>query len=98
MNETLVGNITVGQLLALIILGALVGSLVGRLLKNRRKGYGLAGNMIVGLIGALIGGILFDILDVGFGRDVAITLNDFVAAIVGALIFVGLLGLIQNRR
>ncbi|MFW5691022.1 MAG: GlsB/YeaQ/YmgE family stress response membrane protein [Chloroflexota bacterium] len=97
MNEAIIGNITLAQILAYIVLGALAGSLVGRLLKNRRKGYGLMGNLIVGIIGAIIGGILFDLLEVGFGRDVVITLNDFIAALVGAFIFVGLVWIINRR-
>jgi uncharacterized membrane protein YeaQ/YmgE (transglycosylase-associated protein family) len=96
MDSVIFGSITLGQFIAWIILGLLIGSLVGRLLKNRKRGFGLLGNLIIGLIGAVIGGILFDFLDVGFGRDIALSLNDFVAAFVGALLFVGLVTLIRR--
>ncbi len=96
MSEIIFGSITLGQLIAWIILGVLIGSLVGRLITKGRRGFGSVGNLVIGLVGAVIGGILFDFLDVGFGRDVALSLNDFVAAFVGALIFVGLVMLVRR--
>lgn len=96
MNEALIGNITAGQLLAWVILGLLVGSFVGRLVRRRQRGFGLIGNLVIGLVGAVIGGFLFDALDVQLGRDVVLSLNDFIAAFCGALIFIALVTLIRR--
>jgi len=52
-----------------------------------RKGLGLLRNLGVGLIGALVGGLLFRMLGLAPGLDrVAISLRDVVAAFVGSLI------------
>lgn len=97
MSETIIGDVTFGQIIAWVILGVLIGSLVGRMVRNRKRGYGMVGNLLVGLIGAVIGGILFELLDITWGSDVALTLNDFIAAFAGAFIFVGILALINRR-
>jgi uncharacterized membrane protein YeaQ/YmgE (transglycosylase-associated protein family) len=96
MNEPIIGSITGGQLIAWIILGLLVGSFVGRIIRTRRRGFGIIGNLIIGLVGAVIGGILFDVLRVEFGREVVLSLNDFVAAFCGALIFIAVVTLIRR--
>lgn len=96
MNEAIIGNITAGQLLAWVILGLLVGSFVGRIVRRRQRGFGLIGNLVIGLVGAVIGGFLFDALDVQLGRDVVLSLNDFIAAFCGALIFIALVTLIRR--
>ncbi|MBN1679514.1 MAG: GlsB/YeaQ/YmgE family stress response membrane protein [Anaerolineae bacterium] len=75
------------QIIIWLIVGALAGSLVGMLITRDRKGFGLVRNLIVGLLGALIGGVIFDILDVDLGLgDLAITAEDLVAAFVGSLL------------
>jgi hypothetical protein len=44
----------------ILIVGAIAGWLAGQVMKG--GGYGLLGDIIVGLIGALIGGIIFSAL------------------------------------
>ena len=52
-----------------------------------RKGLGLLRNLGVGLVGALVGGLLFRVLGLAPGLDrVAISLRDVVTAFVGSLI------------
>ena len=47
------------------IIGAVAGWLAGQIIRGR--GFGLIGNLIVGVIGALLGGILFDLLRIAAG-------------------------------
>jgi uncharacterized membrane protein YeaQ/YmgE (transglycosylase-associated protein family) len=89
----------VTQVLVWMVIGGLVGSLVGTLVKRDRKGFGRRGNLIIGLFGALIGGALFELLgiDLGLG-DVSVSLEDLVAAFVGALIFLVVVRVIQKGK
>jgi len=97
VNTELIGSITVADLIVYLILGLLVGSLVGRLVKNRKKGYGITGNLVVGVVGAVIGGLIFDLLDINLLENVQVSGNDFLAAFVGAFIFLGILTLVRRR-
>ncbi len=81
-------EITTTELAVWIVVGALAGSLAGMVVRRRKEGFGRWGNLGVGLVGALIGGFLFDVLDIDLGlADISISLGDVVAAFVGALIF-----------
>ncbi|MCL2154460.1 MAG: GlsB/YeaQ/YmgE family stress response membrane protein [Leptospirales bacterium] len=70
---------TVKSLLILAIIGLVAGFLAGLIWKGR--GFGLVGNLIIGILGAILGGWLFGILGIGGGLIVQI-----IAALVGALI------------
>lgn len=45
-----------------LLIGILSGWIAGEL--TRGSGFGLMGNLIVGVLGALVGGFLFDVLGV----------------------------------
>ncbi len=80
-------DITAGQLIAWVIVGALAGSVAGALVKGQKTGFGHAKNMAIGLLGAVIGGILFKLFDVNLGLDdLVITFQDMVAALIGSLL------------
>jgi uncharacterized membrane protein YeaQ/YmgE (transglycosylase-associated protein family) len=70
-----------GGIIAWIVVGLLAGWLAGVI--ARSEGFGCFGNLVIGLIGAAIGGFIFSLFDVhgaaGFWGSVAI-------ATVGALI------------
>ena len=80
--------ITYFQIFVWLIIGALAGSLAGTVVKRRREGFGRWTNLAVGLIGAAVGGFLFDLfqIDLGLG-ELAISFEDLLAAFVGSLIF-----------
>ena len=78
---------SLSQFIVWIVIGLLGGSLAGLIITWDRKGFGLLRNSGVGLIGALVGGLLFRMLGLFPGLDsVAISLRDIVAAFVGSLI------------
>jgi len=62
-------------LLIFIAIGAAAGWLAGILMKGR--GFGLTGNIIIGIIGAIAGGLLFGLLGL---------IGSIVTAIVGAAV------------
>lgn len=87
-------TLSIGQLISWIIVGLIAGSLAGSVLKRSRHGYGRWANWGIGLVGAMVGGLLFSLFRIDFGLgQIAISLADLVQAFVGALIFVGILTL-----
>ena len=75
------------RLIVWIIVGLLGGSLAGLIVRRERKGFGIIRNLSVGLIGAVVGGLLFRLFGLFPGLDkVAISLRDVVAAVVGSLL------------
>ena len=90
-------TITLDQLIVWLIIGALVGSLVGRLIKGRKRGFGFIGNLALGLVGAVVGGILFQALDITICSQLQITATDLISAFFWALVVLIIIGLIQRR-
>lgn len=90
---------SIDQLVVWIIVGLLGGSIAGLLVRRKRSGFGLARNLIIGLIGALIGGFLFRLFGLFSGLDkVAISLRDVVAAVVGSLLVLAVVSLFWRWR
>ena len=84
--------ISLTQFIVWIIVGLLGGSIVGLIVTRERKGFGLWRNLGLGLVGALVGGLLFWLLGIFPELDtVRISLRDVVAAIVGSLLVLGAL-------
>ena len=78
------------HLILFLLIGIVAGYLAGKTMKG--KGFGTVGNLIVGIIGALIGGHLFGILGVtGFGL-----VGSLIMAVVGAVVLLFLASLIKK--
>ena len=90
-------NIDIATIIVWLIVGALGGYIAGMIVKMRSRGFGIVGNIVVGLIGALIGGFLFKQFNINIAGDVAISANDVIAAIVGSLILLIILTFIRRR-
>ncbi|HJZ32194.1 MAG TPA: GlsB/YeaQ/YmgE family stress response membrane protein [Hyphomicrobiaceae bacterium] len=78
------------SVLAWIIIGAIAGWLAGRLVKG--QGFGLIGNIVIGILGAGIAGILAPAL----GLYTTSTGGNIVAATVGALVLLFLVNLVRR--
>ena len=77
-------------LLWFLLIGLAAGWLAGRIMKGR--GFGLVGNLIVGVIGALLGGFLFTLL----GLHAYGLIGSLVTAVVGAIVLLYLVGVIKK--
>jgi uncharacterized membrane protein YeaQ/YmgE (transglycosylase-associated protein family) len=87
------------QFIVWIIVGLLGGSLAGLVTTRERRGFGMLRNLGLGLVGALIGGLLFRLLGLFQGLDrVSISLRDVVAALIGSLIVLGALWFWRRRH
>ena len=92
-------TISLGQIIVWLIIGALAGSWAGMVFRRNRKGFGRFGNLILGLIGAIIGGYLFDFLNIDLGLGaIAITFEDLIAAFAGALILLAIISFLGRSR
>lgn len=81
-----------------LIIGALAGWLAGKIMKGR-KGYGLLGNIVVGCIGSLIGGFLFDLLDISLSLGVKYEglITSLITAFVGAIILLIVINWLKKK-
>jgi uncharacterized membrane protein YeaQ/YmgE (transglycosylase-associated protein family) len=82
-------NITLAKVIVWLIVGGLAGSLAGMLVKRTKEGFGRWTNFGIGLVGAIIGGALFNLLkiDLGLLGELKISFEELLAALVGSLIF-----------
>jgi uncharacterized membrane protein YeaQ/YmgE (transglycosylase-associated protein family) len=77
------------KIIVWLVIGAFAGTLTGRLFTFSKKGFGFWSNLAIGMIGALLGGVLFWLLHVDFGLgEIKISLEDLVSAFVGSLLCV----------
>lgn len=84
-----------------LIVGALAGSFTGMIVTWNRKGFGRLKNLGLGMIGALLGTLLFRALHIDLGLGwLKITGEDLVAAFAGSLLFlfaVWLIGFFRGK-
>ncbi len=78
------------ELIYFLLIGAAAGWLAGQFMKG--KGFGLIGNIIVGIIGAFIGGWLLGVLGLAFGG----LIGSLVTAVIGAVLLLWIVGMIKK--
>lgn len=83
-------------ILSWLVVGLIAGFLASQVMRG--GGYGVIGDIVVGIVGALIGGFLagalLNIPDAVNG----INITSIIVAFVGAVILIGLLRLVSGRR
>jgi len=82
-----------GGLLAWLIVGAIAGWFAGQVMAG--GGYGIIGDIVVGLIGAFIGGRLFSAL---VPNSSVLLLGSIAVAFVGAVILVAIVRTLTGKR
>ncbi len=80
------------QLIITLFIGLIAGWLAGKVVRG--KGFGLVGDMIIGVVGALLGNFLFGLFRISLGGGIAASL---IAAFVGAVILVWILRMLKKR-
>jgi uncharacterized membrane protein YeaQ/YmgE (transglycosylase-associated protein family) len=81
-----------GGIIAWIVVGLIAGWLAGVVMKG--GGYGIVGDLIVGLVGALIGGFLVGL----FIQGSVGLIGSIVVAFIGAVILVAILRAVSRGR
>lgn len=85
-------NSTVGWL-GWIIIGGIAGAIAGRLVRG--EGFGLIGDIIIGIVGGLVGGWVIGL----FLQDQTVgVIGTFITALVGSIVLVWLIHLFTGTR
>jgi uncharacterized membrane protein YeaQ/YmgE (transglycosylase-associated protein family) len=79
------------SLIAWLIIGAVAGWLAGLIVKG--FGFGLIGNIVVGIVGAFIAGWLFPRLGIVIGTG---WISAIINATIGAVILLVIVGLVRR--
>src|ERR1700730_12612234 len=93
------GDMTLDQLLVILLVGLVAGFLASHLVSGH--GYGLVGDIVVGILGALFGAFILGqlittIILVPLGIAAATVLADIIVAFIGAAILLALLRLVTG--
>lgn len=75
-----------------ILIGAAAGCIAGKL--SRGEGYGCLLNIIVGIIGGVLGGWVFGL----FGLSTTSIVGNLIMSVVGSLIFLWILSLFTGKK
>jgi uncharacterized membrane protein YeaQ/YmgE (transglycosylase-associated protein family) len=81
-----------GGIIAWIFVGLIAGWLAGLVMKG--GGYGLLGDLVVGLVGSLVGGFMVSFFDTG----IAGFWGSIFVAFLGACVFIAISRAISGRR
>jgi len=91
-------DFTLSQLVVWLVVGALIGALLGATIRRKAKGYSPWSNLLVGLVGAVIGGLVWRLfkIDLGLGA-VSVSVEDLVGALLGAIAFLVVLFFVRKK-
>lgn len=78
------------SVLIFLVIGAAAGSLAGTVMRG--GGFGLQGNIIIGIVGGVVGGFVFRWLAIAAGG----LIGSIVTATLGAVVLLLLLGLFKK--
>ena len=84
------------SIIAWIVLGAIAGYLAGFIVKGD-EGLGVIGHIILGIVGALVGGFLASVLFNTKPIDGALDISSIVVATIGAVITVMVVSALTSR-
>ena len=83
--------------LAWLIVGAIAGWLAGMLVKGD-EGLGVVGHIVLGLVGALLGGWIVSQVTGNDPMDGVFDISTLVTAVIGAVVLVVIGGMVMGRR
>ncbi len=83
-------------ILAWLVVGLIAGWLASQVMRG--GGYGLIGDIIVGIVGALIGGFLAATLLKMPNAVNGINITSILVAFIGAVILIAILRMVSGRR
>ncbi|MCL4880508.1 MAG: GlsB/YeaQ/YmgE family stress response membrane protein [Anaerolineae bacterium] len=99
MGKTIM-ELDLATIVTYLIIGAIAGTAAAALLEksSRRKGQWLR-NTLIGVLGAIVGQFIFDLLDIkltGFWEEASLSLADVLVAFVGAVFVIFIIGILRR--
>ena len=92
-------DISIGELVAWLIVGALAGNVAGAIASRKKKGYGKMKNFLIGLAGAVIGGLVVNVFKIDFGLGpVNVTFEELLFALLGSLLLIFVLWIMGKKK
>src|SRR5450755_3346290 len=82
---------TLGYWVWFLIIGGLIGWVAGLIIRGR--GFGIIGDIVIGIVGAMFGGWMANVLGLSIGS----TFGMFLMAVLGAVVLVGLTRLVVRN-
>ncbi len=79
------------ELIWFLLIGLAAGFLAGQIMKGR--GFGMVGNIVVGVVGALVGGFLSQ----AFGFSTSGLIGPLIVATLGAVLLLFIVGLVKKE-
>ena len=73
-----------------ILIGMVAGWLAGRIMKG--SGFGVIGDIVIGVLGAILGGLLFNALQLPWGG----LFGSLIVATIGAIVLIFIVRLIRR--
>ena len=83
------------SILAWIVLGLVAGWLAGMLMRG--GGYGLVGDLVLGVLGAIVGGWLTGLV-LGVDLMTGFNVQSLIVAVLGAVVLIGISRLFSGGR
>lgn len=78
------------DILWFLFIGLVAGWLAGQIMHS--GGYGIVGDIVIGIVGSLIGGFLFRLIGItAYG-----TLGSIIMAVIGAVVLIALLRMLKR--
>lgn len=98
VDDSRLKNRTRDEIVAWVIMGVLAGSLAGMFTSLKSSGVGKVGRLLLGLAGALLGGMAVHVTQINFGwGPVLIRYEELVFSLVGAVALIVVARLIRSR-
>lgn len=88
-------EINLGGILPAIVIGGLAGWVASMIMKTDAS-MGLLANIVVGIIGAILGNLLLPIF--GVGGTTGFSLWSFIVAVLGAVLLLFIVGMFRGGR
>ncbi len=79
------------QIVTMLVVGGVAGWLAGTIMKG--GGFGVIGNVVVGVLGALAGSYLFDALSISIASGLP---GSLIRAVIGSVVVLFVIGLIKK--